>query len=208
MNTDPKGTDTQNPGDKAPSGLTPSQTVGPFFHYMLTPKAYGGREIATADLTAQGLAGTRIRIEGRVLDQDGAPIPDAMVEIWQADASGAYAHPLSPKAASNGFGGFGRAPTDAHGAFAFDTVLPGAVPAADGRMQAPHIAVNLFARGMTRQLTTRIYFPDQAANAGDPALALVPAERRGTLVAKAVARGLYEFDIRLGGADETVFFTI
>ncbi|MCX7339933.1 MAG: protocatechuate 3,4-dioxygenase subunit alpha [Hyphomicrobiales bacterium] len=186
--------------------LTPSQTVGPFFHFMLTPKTYGVREIFTADLTKEGPGGERLRIEGRVLDADGAPIPDAMLEIWQADANGAYAHPASPKPAANGFCGFGRCPTDAHGAFAFDTIMPGIVPTFDGAPQSPHIAVTLFARGMTRHLVTRIYFAGRDDLAADPVLALVPQERRGSLLASAVAKGLWEFTIRLGGDDETVFF--
>ena len=189
-------------------GLTPSQTVGPYFHYMLTPKAYGGREIFTADLTRQGLAGEKLRIEGRVFDADGAPIPDGMVEIWQADANGAFPHPASPKPAANGFHGFGRCPTDAHGAFAFDTIMPGVVETFDGRAQSPHIAVHVFARGMPKHLATRIYFAGHADLAADPALMLVPEGRRGTLLAIEIAKGLREFNIRLGGDAETVFFDI
>ncbi len=193
--------------DGAP-GLTPSQTVGPYFHYMLTPRSYGGREIVNSDLTTQGIAGERLRIEGRVFDADGAPISDAMVEIWQADAHGAFAHPASPKAASNGFRGFGRCPTDAHGAYAFDTIMPGVVETFDGRPQSPHISVNVFARGVLKQLATRIYFAGRADLADDPALLLVPDERRGTLLAPEIAKGLREFNIRLGGETETVFFDI
>lgn len=193
--------------EPAPSrDLTPSQTVGPFFHFMLTPKAYGVREIFTSDLTTEGPGGERLRIEGRVFDADGAPIPDAMVEIWQADANGAYAHPASTKPAANGFRGFGRCPTDAHGAFAFDTIMPGVVLTFGGVAQSPHIAVALFARGMTKQLLTRIYFAGRADLASDPVLALVPPERRATLIAPEIATGLRTFDIRLGGDAETVFF--
>ena len=193
---------------KPGGGLTPSQTVGPFFHDMLTPKAHGRREIFTADLTSQELAGEKLRIEGRVFDADGAPIPDAMIEIWQADAGGAFAHPASPKPAANGFRGFGRCPTDAHGAFAFDTIMPGVVETFDGRPQSPHIAVHVFARGMPKHLATRIYFAGRADLATDPALLLVPLERRETLLAREIARGLRGFDIRLGGEAETVFFDI
>ncbi len=188
--------------------LTPSQTVGPYFHYMLTPKAYGGREIFTADLTTQGLQGEKLRIEGRVFDADGAPMPDALIEIWQADASGAFAHPASPKPVSNGFRGFGRCPTDAHGAFAFDTIMPGVVATFDGRPQSPHVAVHVFARGMPKHLATRIYFAGRADLTTDPALLLVPQERRETLLAREIAKGLREFNIRLGGDAETVFFDI
>ncbi len=193
---------------KAAMGLTPSQTVGPYFHYMLTPKPYGGRELVTPDLTTAGVAGERIRIEGRVFDADGAPIPDALLEIWQADGSGAFAHPLSPRPAANGFRGFGRCPTDAHGAFAFDTVMPGIVNDAAGAPQSPHIAVNLFARGMLKQLVTRIYFAGRSDLGSDPVLALVPAERRATLLATEMAKGLRAFNIRLGGQAETVFFAV
>ncbi len=193
---------------KPAHGLTPSQTVGPYFHYMLTPKAYGGREIITADLTTQGLQGEKLRIEGRVFDADGAPVPDAMIEIWQADSNGAFAHAASPKPASNGFRGFGRCPTDAHGAFAFDTIMPGGVETFDGIVQSPHVAVHVFARGMPKHLATRIYFAGRADLASDPALMRVPEGRRDTLLAREMAKGLREFNIRLGGEAETVFFDI
>ena len=185
-------------------GITPSQTVGPFFAYCLTPDAYDARGIAGREVATADAPGARIHIEGRVLDGAGEPVPDAMIEIWQADAQGRY-----PDAAGNAtFRGFGRAETDVEGRFVFVTVKPGAVPGPDGALQAPHIAVSVFARGLLCRLATRIYFADEAANADDAVLALVPAERRGTLVARKAAEGVYVFDIRLQGDGETVFFEI
>jgi protocatechuate 3,4-dioxygenase alpha subunit len=142
-----------------------------------------------------------------VLDADRAPVPDALVEIWQADAQGRY--PSAGERANTAFKGIGRCPTDAEGRYGFDTIKPGAVPGPDGAMQAPHVLVNLFARGVLKQMVTRIYFEDEAANAADPVLALVPQERRATLVARRSARAgrpVYTFDFRLQGDDETVFF--
>jgi protocatechuate 3,4-dioxygenase, alpha subunit len=190
-------------------GLTPSQTVGPFFSFGLTPGAYGVREIFSNDLRVSGAAGAPIRIEGRVLDGDGAPIKDAMIEIWQADGEGRYAHPADARPRGNtAFKGFGRIEPDANGAFAFLTVKPGRVPGPGGKPQAPHINVTVFARGLLTHLRTRIYFADEADNAGDPVLALVPADRRATLIAAKItgAKPCYRFDIRLQGEGETVFF--
>ena len=192
------------------SGITPSATVGPFFLFGLVPSTYGGRDIISNDLVTPDASGERIRIEGRVTDGDGVPVPDALLEIWQADAAGRYAHPADRRALPNAaFKGFGRAPTDGEGRFWFATVKPGAVPGPNGQMQAPHIAVNLFSRGILTHMVTRIYFSDEAANASDPVLALVPAERRSTLVAQREARATsptYRFDIRMQGENETVFF--
>ena len=191
-------------------GITPSQTVGPFFAYCLTPRGYDFSELVSNDLVTDDTSGERIRIEGRVFDGDGQPVTDAMIEIWQADAQGRYAHPADGRAAPNArFRGFGRAGTDDEGRYGFTTVKPGPVPGPDGRLQAPHINVHVFARGVLRHMMTRIYFADEAANEADPILALVPADRRGTLVARRDGQhGLptYVFDIRLQGEDETVFF--
>ncbi len=194
------------------AGITPSQTVGPFFASALTPgKNYDWAQMIGNDLTTPDATGERIRIEGRVLDGDGAPINDSMIEIWQADAAGRYAHPADTRRPNAKFTGFGRTDTDAKGAYGFTTIKPGSVPGPDGKMQAPHILVAVFARGMPRQSYTRIYFSDEAGNGADPILALVPADRRSTLIAKREERDgqpVFVFDIRLQGQDETVFFEI
>ncbi|MBX6426576.1 MAG: protocatechuate 3,4-dioxygenase subunit alpha [Variibacter sp.] len=192
------------------AGLTPSQTVGPFFLFGLVPSTAGGVDIVTNDLVTPDVAGERIRIEGRVLDGDLKPVPDALIEIWQADATGRYAAPADSRARPNtAFKGFGRAPTDDEGRYGFHTIKPGPVPGPNGTMQAPHILVNLFARGLLKQMVTRIYFSDEPANATDPILALVPEDRRATLIAQRSERdgiAVYTFDVRLQGDDETVFF--
>lgn len=187
---------------------TPSQTVGPYLHIGLVPGAYGVREVFSPVVADPGMPGTHIRIEGRVLDGEGNAAPDAMLEIWQADHQGRYAHPADGRPlASNSFRGFGRCSTE-KGGFAFDTVKPGNVPGPNGTTQAPHINVGVFSRGLLKRLFTRIYFEGDPANAGDPILALVPTHRRGTLMARPdpARPGVYRFDIRLQGADETVFF--
>lgn len=188
-------------------GLTSSQTVGPFFGPALV------REDATQHvLTGPNTEGQRIRIEGRVYDGEGVPVPDALVEIWQANAFGRYNHPndesdapLDPE-----FTGFGRAGADDDGRFWFETILPGQVAFDREQLQAPHIAVTVFGRGLLTHLFTRIYFADEPANANDPILQLMPAERRGTLIATRAnddgATAVYQFDIILQGPGETVFF--
>jgi protocatechuate 3,4-dioxygenase alpha subunit len=203
------------------SDITPSQTVGPFFAYGLAPHnrcdwkpnpGYDWKETVGADLVTPDATGQRIRIEGSMLDGDGKPINDAMIEIWQADAQGRYAHARGEKPRPNAkFTGFGRSATDKAGVYSFDTVKPGVVPGPDGKPQAPHIVVCIFSRGMLRQIYTRIYFADEAANDADPILMLVPGERRGTLIAHKAIRGelpVYRFDIRVQGENETVFFDI
>jgi protocatechuate 3,4-dioxygenase alpha subunit len=179
-------------------GRTPSQTIGPFFGFAL-PWSDGPFVVPQGTPDA-------IRLGGRVLDGAGQPIPDALVEIWQADPNGHFDHPDDPERSTD-FRGFGRSATDDDGRFEFVTLKPGRVPAADGSLQAPHIDVSVFARGLLTRLVTRIYFADEVeANAGDPILALVgdPAAR-ATLVAREAAGG-YAFDIRLQGDGETVFF--
>ncbi len=192
------------------SGITPSSTVGPFFLFGLIPSSMGGSDIVTHNLVTPEVTGERIRIEGRVLDADAAPVPDALVEIWQADAQGRYASHGDPRARANtAFKGIGRCPTSGDGGYAFETIRPGAVPGPNGAMQAPHVMVNLFARGMLKQVVTRIYFSDEAANPSDPILALVPEDRRATLIARRGERDgmpVYTFDFRLQGDGETVFF--
>lgn len=203
------------------SEITPSQTVGPFFAYGLTPKGraqwdpngtYSWKETVGDNLVTPDATGTKIRIEGRITDGDGAPINDAMIEIWQADAQGRYAHPRDNRALPNTeFKGFGRSATDKNGVFSFDTIKPGPVPGPNGQQQAPHIVFCIFSRGMLRQIYTRAYFSDEPANTADPILALVPADRRQTLVAHkqgGAAVPVYRFDIRVQGENETVFFDI
>lgn len=178
-----------------------SQTVGPFVRIGFSWLA-GGR------IAAPGMKGKRVAIRGRLIDGGGAGVRDGVIEVWQANAAGQYAHPDDPQAKrpERGFRGFGRALTDAKGAFAFSTVKPGRVPGPQGRLQAPHLAMTVFMRGLLKHLSTRMYFPDEPANAEDPILALVPATRRATLVAKRRARGALEWNIVLQGKDETVFF--
>lgn len=203
------------------SEITPSQTVGPYFAYGLTPNNrcqwdpnghYGWKNTVDGNLITPDATGEKIRIEGVVLDGDGAPIPDAMIEIWQADAQGRYASPQDTRARPNSqFKGFGRSATDKEGVYAFDTIKPGVVPGLSGKPQAPHIVVAIFSRGMLRQVYTRLYFADEAANASDPILTMVPADRRGTLLAHkqpGAEPALYRFDIRVQGGNETVFFDI
>ena len=204
------------------SDITPSQTVGPFFAYGLAPHnrcdwkpndGYDWKETIGANLITPDAAGTKIHIAGSVLDGDGKPINDAMIEIWQADAQGRYAHARGEKPRPNAkFIGFGRSATDKAGVFSFDTIKPGSVPGPGGKPQAPHIVVCIFSRGMLRQIYTRLYFSDEvAANGADPILTLVPADRRGTLIAHKETRGalpVYRFDVRVQGDNETVFFDI
>ncbi len=193
------------------SATSASQTVGPFFKYALDHPTW-------SDLAADGPLGERIRIVGRVLDGDGAPVPDAMLEIWQANAAGKYAHdedtqdkPLDPN-----FRGFGRACTDDDGRFAFVTVLPGVVPDATGAPQAPHANLSIFARGLLKRLVTRIYFADhERENERDPLLRSIGDETvRASLVASLEAPSAaggertYRFNVVLQGANETAFLDV
>ncbi|EGP06408.1 protocatechuate 3,4-dioxygenase alpha chain [Bradyrhizobiaceae bacterium SG-6C] len=194
------------------SNITPSQTVGPYFKYGLTPGSdYAWNDAFSSDLVTPDVSGERIRIVGQVFDGEGKVIPDSMLEIWQADSQGRFADPQDTRAVANAaFKGFGRCGTDANGGFEFRTIRPGSVPGPGGKPQAPHILLAVFARGMTQQAITRIYFADESANADDPILALVPAERRATLIASR-AQGdaaMYRFDIHLQGDRETVFFDL
>lgn len=198
--------------NQRPDGITPSQTVGPYFKYGLTPNGeYEWNDAFTNNLLTPDTSGERIRVEGKVYDGDGAVIPDCMLEIWQADAQGRFSDPQDARALPNStFKGFGRCGTDKNGAYAFDTIKPGVVPDADGKPQAPHILLAVFARGMLLHLYTRIYFEGEAGNADDSTLALVPVERRATLIArrKAGAGNAYTFDVHLQGDNETVFFDV
>jgi protocatechuate 3,4-dioxygenase, alpha subunit len=180
--------------------LTPSQTIGPFHHIEL-PLPGGGHVVPPGSEGA-------VRITGRVIDGNGQPVDDALLEVWQADASGTYQRAAGPSPAGCS-AGFGRVATAADGSYELWTVKPGPVPGPDGTTQAPHVLVSLFARGLLDRLVTRIYFPDEGeANAADPVLALVPdADARSTLVAQAEQDGL-SFDIHLQGERETVFFAV
>ena len=175
---------------------TPSQTVGPFFHFGLATNAALGR-IADGETP-----GEHVRVRVRVLDGDGAAVPDALVEMYQADADGRYAR--AP------FTGFGRLPTSADGSCEFNTIVPGAVTGDAFPSSAPHINICLLARGLLRQVYTRLYFSGHALNARDPILALVPRERRETLMATRAVNDpdMWEFTIRLQGEAETVFFDL
>jgi protocatechuate 3,4-dioxygenase, alpha subunit len=178
--------------------LTPSQTVGPFLSIGLTwPTGYL--------VVPEGSPGA-IRISGVLFDGAGAPVPDGLIETWQADADGRFDHPDDPRGASgSGFEGFGRCSTDDAGRFQIVTIKPGAI----GDGQAPHIDVTVLARGMLNRVVTRIYFPDEAeSNAADPLLSSLPPVRAATLVAQPAGEGELRFDIRLQGADETVFLQI
>ena len=186
-------------------GPTPSQTVGPFFHDALLDR--GRSELISPDHPEA------IRIEGTVYDGAGEPISDAMVEIWQANGAGRYNDPRDDREDlpldAETFSGFGRSGTDAGGRFSFVTVKPGPVPGPDGRMQAPHIMVSVFARGLLKRVVTRIYFPDEeGANANDPVLSSVEdLGFRRTLVAHDEGDSL-RFDIHLQGENQTVFFKL
>ncbi|GAA0901891.1 protocatechuate 3,4-dioxygenase subunit alpha [Pseudonocardia zijingensis] len=178
--------------------VTPSQTVGPFLSLGLT--------WADGHLVVPEGSPGAIRIEGVLLDGAGAPVPDGVVETWQADPDGRFDHPDDPRGASgSGFAGFGRCSTDDEGRFRIVTVKPGAI----GDGQAPHIDVTVLARGLLQHLTTRIYFPDETeANAADPLLSSLPPERAATLVAEEAGEGVLRFDIRLQGEGETVFLQV
>ncbi|MGH2819969.1 MAG: protocatechuate 3,4-dioxygenase subunit alpha [Actinomycetota bacterium] len=184
--------------------LVPAQTVGPFFHDCMLRDPWN----VIAEASTEG---ERIRIEGHVYDGDGAPVPDAVIELWQANVHGRYHHPADERdlPLDPSFTGFGRAGTDESGRYWFETIKPGPVPWEAGRSQAPHINVQVFARGLLDHLTTRLYFEDEPANDADPVLDSVPEHRRSTLLAKRVRDGdpaTYQFDIVLQGENETVFF--
>jgi protocatechuate 3,4-dioxygenase, alpha subunit len=181
--------------------LTPSQTVGPFLHLAM----------AWPDgpyVVPEGTTGA-IRISGQVFDGAGEPVPDAVIETWQADAHGRFAHPDDPRGpAAAGFRGFGRCPTDAEGRYWILTVKPGPLPTPGGGVEAPHLDVSVFARGLLDRLVTRMYFPDEPANETDPVLiSILAPELRNTLVATSTVDGL-RFDIHLQGEHESVFFRV
>jgi protocatechuate 3,4-dioxygenase alpha subunit len=178
-----------------------SQTVGPYLHIGLT-------WLNTVRIAGPGVKGERVTVQGRLVDGNGVGVNDGLIEIWQANAEGKYAHPedQQKKALERGFRGFGRIPTDVKGNFRFTTIKPGRVPGRGGKLQAPHLSVTVFMRGLLKQLSTRVYFPGEPANAQDPVLKLVPAARRATLIARRKSKGVLEWNIVLQGKDETVFF--
>ena len=184
---------------------TTSQTVGPYFKIGL-------RWLNRDNLVGEGVSGERVTMQGRVFDGDGVPVPDAILEIWQANAHGKYAHPedTQDKPLEPGFKGYGRVAVSDEGLFRFATIKPGPVPGPDGNEQAPHLVVSVFMRGVLRRLVTRIYFPDEPRNAADVILNLVEPARRSTLVAKKTAGGpgTLEWNVVLQGPDETVFFDL
>ena len=178
-----------------------NQTVGPYLHIGLA-------WLKTTEIAGKGIKGERVTIAGRLIDGDGVGVSDGALEIWQANADGKYAHPedAQKKAVEKGWRGFGRVFTNATGGFRFTTIKPGRVPAPDGSLQAPHLVVSVFMRGMLKHLMTRIYFADEpGANAEDPVLKLVPAARRATLLPKKKGKTL-EWNVILQGKNETVFF--
>jgi protocatechuate 3,4-dioxygenase alpha subunit len=183
---------------------TSSQTVGPFFEVGLG-------WLYTHEIGAAAHSGEHFEIRGRVYDGAGHGVPDALLEIWQADSHGRYA--ADGAGAPAEFRGFARFPTDANGGFSFRTIKPGCVPylgvpqlGATGKLQAPHVSVHVFMRGLLLPLHTRVYFPDEPFNADDPVLALVPEARRDSLIARRRPEGFLQWDIRLQGERETVYF--
>jgi protocatechuate 3,4-dioxygenase alpha subunit len=182
----------------------PSQTSGPFLSIGLLRDHVGSSVVSEDDPRA-------IRIRGRLLDGNGDPVPDGLIEIWQANAAGRYAHADDTRTdipLEDGFRGFGRSGTVDDGWFEFVTVKPGRVPGPAGELQAPHLVVLVFARGLLKQLVTRLYFPDESeANATDPILSELDETEQATLIARAEDGGL-RFDIRLQGDGETTFFAV
>ena len=181
---------------------TPWQTVGPFF-------SIGFDWLNCANIAA-GAQGARVTIRGRILDGDGHGVPDAFLEIWQADAQGKYCEqPSGDEAVSaKKFSGFARVPTNENGEFSITTVQPGGVPGHDGKPRAPHLNISIFMRGLLRRLVTRMYFPDDAENAADTVLAALPLQRRATLIARNLDndKNILSWDVHLQGERETVFF--
>jgi protocatechuate 3,4-dioxygenase alpha subunit len=185
---------------------TPSQTAGPYFHLGMTEM----RSIQC--IAAPQSRGERVWLTCRVIDGDGAPVNDAVIEIWQANAEGAYNHPDDPreKPSDPAWFGFGRMATAEDGSCSFETIRPGRVPGSRNTLQAPHLNLAIFARGLLKQLYTRVYFAGDSANFEDPVIVLVPPPRRQTLIAQSDAArpGHWRFDIHLQGERETVFFDV
>ena len=182
-------------------GLTPFQTVGPYFDILLRSRR--PQPEPAEDPSA-------IVIEGRLLDGAGEPVSDGLIESWQADAAGRYRHPEDPRAPAGlaAFSGYAWCHTDPDGGFRLHGVRPGAVPGPDGKPQAPHVLVSVMARGILTRYITRMYFDGDPANERDPVLGLVPRARRGSLLARAATGNRYRFDIVLQGPRETVFLDV
>ncbi|MBS1677605.1 MAG: protocatechuate 3,4-dioxygenase subunit alpha [Actinobacteria bacterium] len=196
-----RGSRVSEAGDR-PLAPTPSQTIGPFFHFALA-WSDGGLVVS------EGTPGA-IRISGAVRDGAGEPVPDALVETWQADPDGRFAHPDDPRGAVawSGFRGLARVTTDGRGEFELLTLKPGALPGPGETVQAPHLVASIFARGLLQRLVTRIYFADEeSANAGDPVLGSLATAQRQGLLAEPVDGG-YRFEVHLQGATQTTFFAI
>jgi len=185
--------------------LTPtaSQTVGPYLHLGLTDARSASR------VAGDGARGERVWLTFRVRDGEGVPVPDAMIELWQADSEGNYANPDNGTYGA-AFRGFGRLATAEDGSCTFETIKPGCVPGPGETVQAPHVNVSILGRGILKRLSTRLYFAGEPANAADPMLALVPENRRATLLAQpdAARTGNWIFDVHLCGDGETVFFDV
>jgi protocatechuate 3,4-dioxygenase, alpha subunit len=185
---------------------TASQTAGPFLHLGLTDKRSLGR------IAGEAPEGERVRLTLCLRDGDGVPVTDAVIEVWQADAQGRYRHPddLQPRDCDPAWRGFGRLALDPQGSCVFESIKPGRVPGRGHTLQAPHLNVSIFARGLLKQLVTRIYFAGDEANLEDPVLSLVPEARRETLMAHLDDSHLggWRFEIRLCGDNETVFFDV
>jgi protocatechuate 3,4-dioxygenase alpha subunit len=183
--------------------FTPFQTLGPFFDFGLVIP--DGDAIATPEAS-----GRHVVIEGTVRDGNREVLSDALVEVWQANAAGKYRHPADhqDRPLDPAFNGFGRVATNERGEFFFKTIVPGRVPGPDGKLQAPHLALGILARGVLTRLVTRLYFEDEPSNAEDGILSLVPPERRSTLIAKRIDPDRYRFDVVLQGHGETVFFDV
>ena len=185
--------------------LTPSQTVGPYFSMRL-PWPQGPYVVPQATPGA-------VTVYGRLHDGAGDPVPDGLIETWQADPAGRFAHPADPRGpvpdGDLGFRGFGRCPTGHDGTWKIVTLKPGPLPAGNGQAEAPHLNISVFARGTLDRSVTRLYFPDETtANDNDPVLQTVPARRRATLIARTAGNNLLRFDIHLQGDNETVFFDL
>ena len=194
---------------------TASNTIGPFFHHIMTPEDPDFVGITDNRMTGKSTKGERIKVEGRILDGDGKPLRAAMLEIWQANAAGRYNAPQDARndvKLDKKFTGFGRVSAGNRGKFEFETIKPGAVPSSGNALQAPHINLTLFAAAIHSHLYTRLYFSDEAdANDIDPVLSFVGEKRRITLIAKRKNTKdgpVYRFDVKLGGDGETVFFDV